>query len=1614
MNRIHPRGWCTALALLLLAQWQPTQAQEVPGSTAVLQPDSPAATLPAPAASAPTADLLSATATAQALTYYEEQGELKRGSRSVAALGPDLAGDRIDLYTGAVTLGQIDISLPGNNALPVAWGRRYSLTTHFGGWDPEVPRISGTFATGPAHRVAPTGWVSYAPNTQQVSQQRCTHFGSPPAVQDTNGGFWEPGEFWSGHRLYVPGEVDEVLLKRDPGNSRQPASGSYPLVTKSDWQIGCIPLTLGTGEGFVARSPNGTTYVFDRMVSRASGGLSNTSGTLGRQEIWILASQVTDRFGNWVKYSYDSTDPWRVTAIDANDERHLSFTYQASGAYTVSDGTRTWAYSADGNQITLPDGRKWNYALNKAPTYNGGVQPPHCANGQWWVPPLVSNTLTSTVTHPSGATASFVMDWVRHGVTGILSSANPCPPTGSMYFESGPTPTYETFAIKSKTLAGPGAPGQTWAFNWGAPNGSWDCGPGCTPYQQLTLTAPGGAQTRYTFKNSYAADGEILKVEEGWNGSSALRTTTNTYAATGIATGNSLKAERHLLEENNRPLQRRVISQQGSDFTWTATAFDAYGRVSALTRSGPSGSRSEATAYADNTSLWVLGQVASHTSNGQTETAHSYFTATALLSATSRFGVPQASYSYHGDGSLKTRADGAGHTTTYSDYKRGLPQRVDYPGGIFETAVVSNTGHITSVKGAAGYTTSYGYDAMGRLSSITPPTGFTPTQITFEIVPGVEYGIPAGHWRQTVSQGNARTITYFDALWRPVMVRTFDATSTATEAATRKVTVKGYDAAGRLAFESYPQRKADTYPATGVDRYDITSPGTRTQYDALGRITQVQADSEIGILTTTTSYLSGFKTQTTNPRGKTTTQSHWALDDPAQAQIAGIAAPEGVSVSITRDNFGKPTAITRAGTSINTNAGYTSSVTRRYVYDAGQRLCKTIEPEVGATVQDYDAAGNVKWKAPGQVLSSTTACEQTSVATAAKISYGYDNLNRLKTVGYGDNSPGITNTYTPDGLLETTTSNGSTWTYGYNALRQIATETLSYAGQSYGINWGYNTQGHVSTLTYPNGSTVSYSPNALGEASTVSGYASSISYHPNGAVNAYQLANGIAHELTQNVRGLPWVNSDVNTAGMVLKDEYSYDANGNITAIADQRSSKPEGSSTSRTMTYDDLDRLASTTATGIWGSASYKYDTVDNLRVANVGTRNTAINVNSGTNQLDSVTINGNTTSYLFDTRGNLKSKGTQSFGFDLGNRLTSSPGGNYAYDGLGRRTKINSSDGSTRIQVYSQAGQLLWATSTGGPRPASSTAYIYLAGKQIAETNSVSGTQYAHTDALGSPVAHSTSANPASVINRSRFEPYGYVAQGTKPSANTSVIGFTGHVQDAETDLVYMQQRYYDPIAGRFLSVDPIVTDAATGKLFGRYTYVDNNPYAKIDPDGRESFSLEAVLGFGLGITIGYNRSTTELAITVNAGAGVSGGAQIDPRRDENGRAPLADNTAPATAGIVVNSYGKTGAEVSTPIGTVAAGGKVTAGKDLTTGGKVGGLSTEFGLSKSGALGAKGGMSGGVEVSAYVNVKDAVSAAGNAISNAISKATDAVFSSSAGKQAWEAMQPKIPEDKK
>jgi RHS repeat-associated protein len=95
--------------------------------------------------------------------------------------------------------------------------------------------------------------------------------------------------------------------------------------------------------------------------------------------------------------------------------------------------------------------------------------------------------------------------------------------------------------------------------------------------------------------------------------------------------------------------------------------------------------------------------------------------------------------------------------------------------------------------------------------------------------------------------------------------------------------------------------------------------------------------------------------------------------------------------------------------------------------------------------------------------------------------------------------------------------------------------------------------------------------------------------------------------------------------------------------------------------------------------------------------------------------------------------------------------------------------------------------------------------------------GTVLAKTDAQGN------------ILARYDYRPYGGVVSGNGPDGP----GYTGHVQDPETGLVYMQARYYDP-AGRFPSPDPVKPSPGDIYSFNRYAYAGNNPVNRTDPTG------------------------------------------------------------------------------------------------------------------------------------------------------------------------------------
>jgi RHS repeat-associated protein len=74
-----------------------------------------------------------------------------------------------------------------------------------------------------------------------------------------------------------------------------------------------------------------------------------------------------------------------------------------------------------------------------------------------------------------------------------------------------------------------------------------------------------------------------------------------------------------------------------------------------------------------------------------------------------------------------------------------------------------------------------------------------------------------------------------------------------------------------------------------------------------------------------------------------------------------------------------------------------------------------------------------------------------------------------------------------------------------------------------------------------------------------------------------------------------------------------------------------------------------------------------------------------------------------------------------------------------------------------------------------------------------------YVYTDPQGTPLAEADAQG--NITARFDYASYGSVAMGAAPNGP----GYTGHVNDPDTGLVYMQARYYDPVTARFLSVDP-----------------------------------------------------------------------------------------------------------------------------------------------------------------------------------------------------------------
>jgi hypothetical protein len=97
-------------------------------------------------------------------------------------------------------------------------------------------------------------------------------------------------------------------------------------------------------------------------------------------------------------------------------------------------------------------------------------------------------------------------------------------------------------------------------------------------------------------------------------------------------------------------------------------------------------------------------------------------------------------------------------------------------------------------------------------------------------------------------------------------------------------------------------------------------------------------------------------------------------------------------------------------------------------------------------------------------------------------------------------------------------------------------------------------------------------------------------------------------------------------------------------------------------------------------------------------------------------------------------------------------------------------------------------------------------------------------------------------------------------------------------------MQQRYYDPVVGRFYSNDPVdfmghMQRGNSAMGFNRYAYANNNPYKYTDPDGEFIQVLMGAAACAIGETAsqmiegkGYNGSKIAANALMGGNAGES----------------------------------------------------------------------------------------------------------------------------------------------
>ncbi|WP_214659220.1 RHS repeat-associated core domain-containing protein [Candidatus Formimonas warabiya] len=580
-------------------------------------------------------------------------------------------------------------------------------------------------------------------------------------------------------------------------------------------------------------------------------------------------------------------------------------------------------------------------------------------------------------------------------------------------------------------------------------------------------------------------------------------------------------------------------------------------------------------------------------------------------------------YTYDIVGKKLTRTDARNHTWTYTyDNNGNLLTETNPLNGVI-TNTYDAVNHLLSKTDPMGNTTTFSYDENDKLIEITDPLGHS-TTITYD----------ANGNQTAVTDANGHTATY-----------TYD---------DRNRLTGGTDAVGNT--ESY------TLDGNGniLTKTDQNGKVTQYQYDVLNRLTTV-IDSLGGIRQIQYDAL-GNKTNETDAKGQTINYTY-----NEDAQLLTVTDPLNNTTTYTYDQVGNKLSMTNA-----------RGKTWAYTYDDANRLIQVTDPDGYFTEVEYDSTGNL--------IANTDQNGQTTENT-------YDELGRLLT----ETSPlGDTITYAYDAngnQTAVTDANNHTTVYTYDALSRLVTETDAFG---HTITYDYDPVGNKLSMTNAKGTwTYDYDDvNRLIKTTDPENHSTRTTYDGCGNIISRIDTNGESTEYTYDDFGrLAQVTDALNQI-----TSYTYDANGNLETITDAREKE-------RTFEYDALNRLI--TETDPLGNVKAKaYDAVGNLVTRTNPDHETIDYTYDDNNRLIRITYpDQSEVSYSYDPTGKrlymVDSNGTTTYTYDQNNRLESITRDgdtiSYTYDSAGNITGITYPDGMEAEYSFNELNLLDSATVDG-----------------------------------------------------------------------------------------------------------------------------------------------------------------------------------------------------------------------------------------------------------------------------------------------------------------------------